>query len=160
MNVNITFPSTPYVECVFSLKTSNNKQCIPGDFDQYDICSGSKKATLKRYVYKLPEDMVGYVKPGDFVLVHCATGYQPCEVVTVNALTSFEDDGIQPVVCPICIQPYIDRVEQKKALKAMRSQIEAEKKRLESLVTYELIAEKNPEFKAMLDAFKAAGGSL
>lgn len=58
------------------------------------------------------------------------------------------------------MQSYIDEVEKKKALAAMKKKIDAEKKRLESMVTYELIAEKNPEFKAMLERFKDMGGEF
>lgn len=42
----------------------------------------------------------------------------------------------------------------------MKAAIDREKKRLESMVTYELIAEKNPEFKEMLEAFKEMGGEF
>ena len=45
-------------------------------------------------------------------------------------------------------------------LAIMKAELDREKKRLESLVTHELIAEKNPEFKALLDAFKDMGGEF
>lgn len=51
-------------------------------------------------------------------------------------------------------------MEKAKKLKVMRAAIEKEKKRLESMVTYDLIAEKNPEFAEMLKVFKEAGGEL
>lgn len=94
------------------------------------------------------------------VVVHCSTGYQICEVVTVNALSNFDPRSIQPVVDKVNMQSYIDEVEKKKTLTVMKKQIDAEKKRLESLVTYELIAEKHPEFKAMLERFKSLGGEF
>ena len=55
---------------------------------------------------------------------------------------------------------YEYNVEKAKQLRAMKAAIDREKKRLESLVTYELIAEKNPEFRAMLEQFKAMGGEF
>lgn len=58
------------------------------------------------------------------------------------------------------MEPYVAEIERVKELKVMKKRIEAEKKRLESMVTYELIAEKNPEFKALLDAYKSAGGEF
>ena len=64
------------------------------------------------------------------------------------------------MVCKVDLSTYIQEVEKAKKLKAMKAAIDREKKRLESLVTYELIAEKNPEFKAMLEAFKEMGGEF
>ena len=64
------------------------------------------------------------------------------------------------IVCKVDLQPYINEVERKKQLAAMKKQIESEKKRLEAMVTYELIAEKSPEFKELLEAFKAMGGEF
>lgn len=72
------------------------------------------KSHLKRYVYKLPDELVGNVKVGDYVCVHCANGYNVCEVVTVNAITPFDDAGIEPVLCKVDISGYIARIEKKK----------------------------------------------
>lgn len=155
---NILFPKTPYVECIFSLNTSSVSSS-GREYDRYDIVKEHKKASLKRYVYQLPKYLEGKVKVGDFVLVHCATGYQPCEVVTVNALTSFSGT-IQPVVCMLDIQSYCADIDQQVALKQMRQQIEEERRRLEAMVTYDLLAEKNPEFAALLAQFREAGGVL
>ena len=42
----------------------------------------------------------------------------------------------------------------------MKAALVKERKRLEEQVTWDLIASKSPEFKEMLDAFRAAGGEL
>lgn len=55
---------------------------------------------------------------------------------------------------------YIAEVERKKSLAMLKKQLDAEKKRLESMVTYDLIAEKNPEFAALLKQYKDAGGQF
>lgn len=148
------FPETSLVECTFSWRTANT---VGSNWDEYDHIDPAK---LKRYVYRLPEYLVGHVVPGDTVVVHCQTGYQICQVVTINALSSFDQKSIAPVVSKVDMGSYIDEVEKKKALAAMKKKIDAEKKRLESMVTYELIAEKNPEFKAMLEKFKSMGGEF
>lgn len=148
------FPETNLVECTFSWRTANT---VGSNWDEYDHVDQAK---LKRYVYRLPEYLVGHVAPGDTVVVHCQTGYQICQVATINALSSFDQKSIAPVVSKVDMGSYIDEVEKKKALAAMKKKIDAEKKRLESMVTYELIAEKNPEFKAMLERFKDMGGEF
>lgn len=151
---NIKFPETSLVECTFSWRTASTAGSA---WDEYDHCTQSR---LKRYLYRLPDYLVGLVQPGDTVVVHCQTGYQVCQVAAINAISDFDPKTIAPVVDKVNMQSYIDEVERKKALAAMKKQIDAEKKRLESMVTYELIAEKNPEFKTMLERFKSMGGEF
>ena len=151
------FPKTNLVECTFSWRTESTAGIAGTAWDEYDHRNQNR---LKKYLYRLPDYLVGLVQPGDTVVVHCQTGYQVCQVATINAISDFDPKTIAPVVDKVNMQSYIDEVEKKKALAAMKQQIDAEKKRLESMVTYELIAEKNPEFKAMLEKFKSMGGEF
>lgn len=155
---NIRFPKTDLVRCVFSWRSTNMEHVDTSHWDEYD--HHVEPGRLKSYTYRVPEHLQGQLRPGEAVLVHCKTGYQVCEVVEINALSDFETKSFAPVVCKVDMSSYIDEIEKAKQLKAMKAAIDREKKRLESMVTYELIAEKNPEFKAMLDAFKAAGGEF
>ena len=155
---NIKFPKTDLVQCVFSFRSSNTQHISFDSWDEYDHHNDVKR--LKTYTYRVPEHLRGQIAIGDAVLVHCQTGYQVCEVVTVNALSDFETKSFAPVVCKVDLSTYIEEVEKAKKLKAMKAAIDREKKRLESMVTYELIAEKNPEFKAMLEQFKSMGGEF
>lgn len=155
--MNIKFPETNLIEATFSWRTANATGTA---WDEYDHCKLQVQSGLKRYLYRLPDYLVGHVLPGDTVVVHCQTGYQVCQVATINATSDFDPKTIAPVVDKVNMQSYIDEVEKKKALAIMKKQIDAEKKRLESMVTYELIAEKNPEFKAMLEQFKSMGGEF
>lgn len=151
---NIKFPSTNLVECVFSWRQNNN---YVTEWDEYDHCDSTR---LKRYIYRLPDNLVGKVAIGDTVLVHCKTGYQLAQIATVNAMSSFDLDSIAPVVCMVDLVSYIAEVEHKKSLARLKQQLDAEKKRLESMVTYDLIAEKSPSFAALLKQYKDAGGQF
>ena len=155
---NIVFPKTDLVKCVFSFRSSNNTNVLSESWDEYDHHKDPKR--LKTYIYRVPEHLREQMQVGDTVLVHCQTGYQICEVVEVNALSDFDTKTFAPVVCKVDLSTYIQEVEKAKKLKAMKAAIDRERKRLESMVTYELIAEKNPEFKAMLEAFKEMGGEF
>ena len=155
--INIKFPSTDYVQCVFSYQTTSRVP-DPEKYDEYGRYMAV--ASMKKYVYYVPEYLQGQLHVGDVVVVRCTTGYQICEVVETDAFTSYDSTTIAPVVAKVDFLPYIKSVRKAKQLKHMRKEIDKEKKRLESLVTYDLLAEKNPEFKAMLEAFKAAGGQL
>lgn len=152
---NIQFPSTNLVECVFSWR--QNDTYVAAKWDEYDHCDPTR---MKRYVYRLPDDLVGKVAVGDTVLVHCKTGYQLAQITTINALASFDLDSVAPVVCMVNLVSYIAEVERKKSLARLKQQLDAEKKRLESMVTYDLIAEKSPSFAALLKQYKDAGGQF
>lgn len=152
---NIKFPETNLVECVFSWRQSSDY--VATKWDEYDHCDTVR---LKRYIYRLPDNLVGKVAIGDTVLVHCKTGYQLAQIAAVNALASFDLDSVAPVVCMVDLASYIAEVERRKTLARLKQQLDAEKKRLESMVTYDLIAEKNPEFAALLKQYKDAGGQF
>ena len=153
--INIKFPETNIVKCVFSLRQNR-----AGAVDGYDEYDHMESRNLKRYLYRVPSRLQGQLKIGDFVVVHCATGYQLCEIVALNVTSSFDEKTLAPVVCKVDLSAYIDEVDRAAQLAWMKTELDREKKRLESLVTYELIAEKNPEFKALLDAFKDMGGEF
>ena len=152
---NIKFPQTNLVECVFSWRQSSDS--VAFKWDEYDHCD---PIHLKRYIYRLPDNLVGKVALGDTVLVHCKTGYQLAQIATVNATSSFDLDSIAPVVCMVDLALYIAEVERRKTLARLKQQLDVEKKRLESMVTYDLIAEKSPSFAALLKQYKDAGGQF
>lgn len=152
---NIKFPSTNLVECVFSWRQNDNY--ATANWDEYDHCD---PARMKRYIYRLPDSLVGKVAIGDTVLVHCKTGYQLAQIAAVNALASFALDSVAPVVCMVDLASYIAEVERRKTLARLKQQLDAEKKRLESMVTYDLLAEKSPSFAALLKQYKDAGGQF
>lgn len=153
--INIEFPETNIVKCVFSLR--QNSKYVGEDFDEYDLRS---PRDLKRYIYRVPSRLKGQLKVGNFVVVHCATGYQLCEVAELNVISNLDEKTLAPVVCKVDLSAYIEEVDKAVKLEIMKAELDREKRRLESMVTYELIAEKNPEFKAMLDAFKDMGGEF
>lgn len=152
---NIKFSSTNLVECVFSWRQSSDY--VTAKWDEYDHCD---PARMKRYIYRLPDNLVGKVAIGDTVLVHCKTGYQLVQIVAINALASFDLDSVAPVVCMVDLTSYIAEVERRKTLARLKQQLDAEKKRLESMVTYDLLAEKSPSFAALLKQYKDAGGQF
>lgn len=155
---NIVFPKTDLVQCVFSFRTSCNTHVSTDSWDEFDHHRHPRN--LKAYTYRVPEHLKGQLAVGDAVIVHCQTGYQICEVVAINALSDYDTKSFAPVVCKVDLSTYIEEVVKAKQLKAMKAEIDREKKRLESLVTYELIAEKNPEFRALLEQFKSMGGEF
>lgn len=154
--LNELFPATNLVSCVFAFRQNNTS----GVFNKYDCLTEASLAKAKRYMYRVPEHLKVELKVGDTVVVHCQTGFQLARVVELNAISSYPEESFAPVVCKADLHSYFDEIDTRETLQAMRNRIETEKKRLESMVTYDLIAEKNPEFKALLDAYRAAGGEF
>lgn len=156
VKLNELFPATNLVNCVFAFRQNNTS----GVFNKYDCLTEASLAKAKRYMYRVPEHLKVELKVGDTVVVHCQTGFQLARVVELNAISSYPEESFAPVVCKADLHSYFDEIDTRETLQAMRNRIETEKKRLESMVTYDLIAEKNPEFKALLDAYRAAGGEF
>lgn len=153
--MNIKFPETNLVECVFSLK--QNRVASDTEYDEKDYAQNKK---FKKYTYRVPEYLKGQVHTGDFVVVHCQTGYQICEVVSINAFAPGKEESYAPVVAFVDLSLYWREKEKQKKLDALKQQLIEEKARLEKMITFEMIADKNPEFKQLLEAFKAAGGQF
>ena len=156
--MNIRFPDTDIVSCVFSLKNGNNT-CTQG-FTNYGIIPHEDQRKLKEYHYRVPEYLKGQLAPGDFVVVYCQTGYQVCQVLKVNEFAPVETSKLAPVVAKVDLLAYFYELDRQEELKKMKTALLKERKRLEEQVTWDLIASKNPEFAAMLEAFRKAGGEL
>ena len=156
--VNIKFPETDVVSCVFSLKNSTN-QCNQ-NFDEFGITPESSQRKLKEYYYRVPAFLQGKLTPSDFVVVYCQTGYQVCQVYKVNEFCATETSKLAPVVAKVDLNGYFNELIHQEELKKMKAALVKERKRLEEQVTWDLIASKSPEFAAMLDAFRKAGGEL
>lgn len=155
--VNIRFPETDIVTCVFSLKNGN---ATTRTYDQNDMVKDPMHAGLKEYYYRVPQYLKGQLAPGDFVVVHCQTGYQVCQVFKVNVFCATETSKLAPVVTRVELMDYFNDLAHQEELKQMKAALVKERTRLEEQVTWDLIASKSPEFKEMLEAFRAAGGEL
>ena len=155
--LNIKFPETNIVTCVFSLK---NGACHYNGsaFNEYDYLEDTTK--LKEYYYRVPDYLQGKLAPGTFVVVYCQTGYQVCQVNRTNVTCAAETEKLAPVVATVDLGQYFANVEMQKQLKYMEQELRKERKRLEEQVTWDLIAEKNPEFAQRLKAFRDMGGQL
>lgn len=157
--VNIKFPNTDVVSCVFSLKNSTNVSRTQ-DFDDFGIIPEGSNSKLKQYYYRVPTFLQGKLAPGDFVVVYCQTGYQVCQVYKINEFAPVETAKLAPVVARVDLMEYFNDLAHQEELKKMKAALVEERKRLEEQVTWDLIAAKSPEFAAMLDAFRKAGGEL
>lgn len=105
----------------------------------------------KEYFYKL---FPGMEKPrlGDMVVVSSQNGFGVILVTTLNATSHFKDMAY--CVGSVSPESYVTYLENEKRKGELRNALEKKKKELEEIVTWELLAEKSPEFKALLDEYK------
>lgn len=157
--MKIEFEKTNVVQCIFSLRQTNNAD-LGAPYDEYD--RRVHTASLKRYMYCVPEYLQGQLKVGDYVVVHCTTGFQICEIVEINVQRSewANPAKLAPVVCKVDLHAYSDYVEHSKQVESLRSLIKSKKKQLEAEMSYDYFAERSPEFKQLLDQFRELGGQF
>lgn len=152
-NIKVSFPKTNVVGCVFSFRQGDIPRAPLTTYDKYDH---RDTKGLKRYSYRLPEGLE--VSVGDVVLVHCQTGYQLCEVVELNVLSTFDDDKLAPVVCKVDLSRYCEEVDKAEAAKVLHAQLMQRKKEIEAQMTYDLLAERDPVFAELLKSYRELGG--
>jgi hypothetical protein len=152
--MTIEFPKTNLVKCEFRYTSDSDPFCDSRVANEYGERINTK---FKPYIYKLVDGLE--VQVGDPVVVYGTTGFQVARVVSVNATTSTMDaTGL--VISKVDMDAFKQHIDREKNLKEMRRVIEAKKCELEKSITYDLIAQNNPEFAALLKAFKDSGGTL
>ena len=137
--INIQLPETEVIGCRFPEVTGRNGEVEVNN-------------RTKEYYYKLLPNMEK-PKVGDFVVVSCQNGFQVCVVTTLNALTSFED--LAYVVGTVDVIPYREELARQAEKKRLHAELMRKKKELEDTIALDVFAERSPEFKALLDAYKS-----
>lgn len=153
--MKVDFGTTDVVRCRFSLKTSSNAD--PESYDEYGRFE--RAYTLKEYIFRLTPGCT--VNVGDIVVVYCSTGYQVCEVSEINAIVTEEARRkLAYVVSVVDMHGYMLTLDQEKQKDRLRRQIDNVRKEIEAETMYEMLAEKSPEFKQLLDQYKELGGTF
>lgn len=136
---NIKFPETDVIGCRFPEVTGRNGEVEVNN-------------RTKEYYYKLLPNME---KPnvGDFVVVSCSNGFQVCVVTSLNAITGFDD--LAYVVGTVDVNAYRSELARQAEKERLHKELMRMKKEMEKTIALDLFAERSPEFKALLDAYKA-----
>lgn len=137
--INVQFPDTNVIGCRFPEITGRNGEV-------------EVNKRTKEYFYKLLPDMS---KPnvGDFVVVSCQNGFQVCVVTTINAITGFED--LAYVVGTVDVNAYNKELARQREKERLHKELMRMKKEMEQTIALDVFAERSPEFKALLDAYKS-----
>ena len=109
--------------------------------------------TDKTYPYALYDENIAI---GDLVVV--MTGHHGMSIAEVCSIGDFDKDAVscdREIVCKVDMTAYQDRKARAKKLADLKKEMDAKVKALQEVALYELMAEKDPELKGMLEAFKA-----
>lgn len=109
--------------------------------------------TDKTYPYALYDENIAI---GDLVVV--MTGHHGMSIAEVCSIGDFDKDAVscgREIICKVDLTAYQERKARAKKLADLKKEMDAKVKALQEVALYELMAEKDPELKGMLEAFKA-----
>lgn len=101
------------------------------------------------YVFDCYDD----VKLGDKVVVDTCNGFA---IATVTNLEAFLPSGnaLREVVCIVNTKAFEERKAKTALLKKLKSRIDKRVKKIQEMSLYEMLAEKDPELKALVSELK------
>lgn len=112
--------------------------------------------TAKGYAFALFDDDV---KVDDCVLCDTANGYGVAKIIEIIPKSEYEGTKVtKEIICKVDFANYENRKENRtKALK-LKSEMDKKIKEMQELAVFEMMAEKNPELKEMLEVYKGLMG--
>lgn len=136
-----------------------NHMCVKGNYEVALVKFVQGANTTKKYAFALFEDNV---MVDDTVLVDTANGYGVAVVCEISSKADYEELGCalptREVICKIDFSAFDERkAKRAKAIK-LKNEMDKKVKSLQEIAIFELLAEKSPELKAMLDEYKEVIG--
>lgn len=117
--------------------------------------SGVRARPEKQYIFETYDVLM----PGDTVVVDTCNGFQ---LATVTELVEeFPNDipvgtvgRLKEVVCKVDFSKFFDRKEKREKAKSIKAKMDKKVKEIQSQAIYEMLAEKDPTLKTLLDEYK------
>ncbi len=108
--------------------------------------------TTKEYAFALYDEKVNV---DNLVLCDTQYGYAVARVVNIMPLDEYEGVNItKEVICKVDFTDFEKRKEHRKKAQKLKSEMDKKVKELQDIALIELMAEKNPELKTMLEEYK------
>lgn len=108
--------------------------------------------TDKKYAFALFED---YISVDEYVLCDTAHGYSVGKVIEIINKDEYEGVEItKEIISPINFYYFEQRKKNREEAKKLKSEMDKKMKEMQELALYEMMAEKSPELKAMLEQYK------
>ena len=114
--------------------------------------TGSNKETI--YPYALYPGL--HCQVGDKVVV--MTGHHGMSLAEIKSIGDLPVDSVdygREIICKVDMAAYVERKARAEKLACLKKEMDAKVRELQSVALYEVLAEKDPALKAMLDEFKS-----
>ena len=109
--------------------------------------------TDKKYAFALFDD---YMNVNEYVLCDTAYGYSVGKIVEIISKDEYEGTEItKEIICGVYFDNFEQRKKNREEAKKLKSEMDKKMKEMQELALYEMMAEKSPELKEMLDNYKA-----
>ncbi len=92
------------------------------------------------------------LKEGDLVVVHARNDFALAHFVSYCDFN--ETEKTKWIIQKVDLSAHYDRIARKEKIKLIKEKLEEERKRTEEIQIYEILAEKNPEIKKLLNELK------
>lgn len=132
-------------------KGENNKM-IMGNYKVAMVKFIQGTNTTKGYAFALFDDSI---VENNLVLCDTAHGYNVARVVEIIPQSECETDVTKEIICKVDFSDYNIRKDNREKARQLRVEMEKKVKEMQELTLYEMMAEKSPELKEMLDNYKS-----
>lgn len=109
--------------------------------------------TSRGYAYALYDKGIA---AGDIVVVH--TGHHGMALARIDAMNELNHADVQcgrEVICKVDLTAFNERKEKARRIASLEREMQAKIAEVQAAALYEMMAEKSPELRAMLDEYKA-----
>jgi hypothetical protein len=114
--------------------------------------------TTKEYAFALFNEHIQfdeYIQVDDLVLCDTQNGYSVAKVTDIMNQSEYNGvDVTKEIICKVDFTDFETRKENREKAKKLKAEMDRKVKELQGIALIELMAEKNPELKDMLDAYK------
>lgn len=135
--------------------TKGDNEMITGNYRIAMVKFVQGTNTVKGYAFALFDE---YVDVDNYVLCDTANGYGVAKVVEIIAKDEYDGDVTKEIICGLNFVDFEQRKKNREEAKKLKSEMDKKMKEMQELALYEMMAEKSPELKEMLEAYKGLVG--
>lgn len=135
--------------------TKGDNEMITGNYRIAMVKFVQGTNTVKGYAFALFDNDI---KVDDTVLCDTVNGYGVAKVIEIIAKDEYDGDVTKEIVCSVDFTNFEQRKKNREEAKKLKSEMDKKMKEMQELALYEVMAEKSPELKEMLEAYKGLVG--
>ena len=139
----------------YNTNTKGDNKMIMGNYMVAMVKFVQGTNTTKEYAFALFDYSIVI---NDLVLCDTANGYNVARVVEIFPKSECKADVTKEIICNVDFEAYNIRKDNREKARQLKVEMEKKVKAMQELTLYEMMAEKSPELKEMLDNYKSLIG--